>query len=306
MGERLSRGQLDFVRRAAKEITRRLVPDELPFYDTVWRALEPVLRTPASQSPDARGPLELAVDRLEGFGLTAKGSRDADLLAATTVMLLGRCLGEALATGTCSEDQIGESVARQSLRCPLPNRFLRMAQRFVTAFCGGVSEPDSETEDLFYNTRLPAPQQCYLVFHNGSDNFYANAVPPEVLQLRETVLFWIYRARGDFCSRGHPRPKGPGPQAERVLRFLCHERNAGKTIPLQDLFSSVWLKRPGSRTQHPVGSIRVEVSKLNGFADEPFESEGGGTMIRSFREAYIIDAKTPAECCIVRPISLPE
>jgi len=290
-------------------MTLRLVPDESPFFDTVWQALEPSLCAPTSQSAGTREPTELDADYLEGYGLVARGGRDADLLAANIVMVLNRALGEAMAAGICSEDQIGESVARQSLRWPLPDRFLRMAHRFVTDFCGGVSERDMETASLFgSDSELPAYQQCYLVFHNGSDHFYPNELPPEIVHLRETVLFWIHRAAGDFCSRGRPRPKGPGSQAERVLRFLCHERNAGRTIPLMDLFSNVWSKKASGGTRNPLTSIRVEVSRLNGFAVEPFEGEGGEAMVRYVREvgAYSISAETPAACCIVRPISLPE
>jgi len=306
MGLELSKHDLGFVRWAAKGIVSRLLPDELPFFDIVWRALEPVLPEVVRQPGAESGYPEIVAERLGGQGFAAKWLPNADLLEASVVLVLGRSLAEAREHGLCSEDQIGEIVARQSLRWPLPGSLLRVVQRSVADFCGGLSTHGAETGLLFTANGTPvAHQVCYFVFHDGSDNFYEDALPREVLQLRERVLFWIHRAAGDFCSRGRPRPKGLGPQAESVLRFLCHERNAGKTVPLMDLFSSVWVKRSGSRPQNPVASVRVEVSKLNAFADVPFESERGDAMVRYSREtaAYTIHARTPTECCIVRPVS---
>ena len=285
------------------------MPDELVYHNVVWQALEPVLRRSGGETSGKKDFLDLVRSHFPGHGLAGQWSRDADLLTAPLMMVLSRSLGKAVSAGVLSEDEIGEIVAQEGLRWPLPDRFLRLVHGFVADFCGGVSLQDTETGVLFgRDTELPVHQQCYLVFHNGSDHFYPDELPEAVLGLRETVLFWIHRAAGDFCSRGQPRPKGPGPQAERVLRFLCHERNAGKTIPLMDLFSNVWLKKAGGRTQNPVVSIRVEVSGLNGFAVESIEGEGGDAMVRYVREAgaYRIDPKTPTECCIVRPISLPE
>lgn len=311
MDERRQGGVLEFVRRATKAIAERWLPDELAYHDVVWRALEPVLIKPDGGAAGEKEILDLVTVHVQGHGLAGRWSRDADLLTAPLMMVLNRSLDKAIATGVLAEDEIGQIVAQEAVRRPLPDRFLRLVQGFVVEFCGGVSMPDEETENLLHGVDLwRTAEQCYFVFHNGSNHFYPNELPEVVLRIREKVLFWIHRAAGDFCSRGRPRSPAdrPTPQAECVLRFLCDERNAGKTIPLADLFSRVWQKRPDGGTKNPVMSIRVEVSRLNRFAVDLFEGESGNVMVRYVREAgaYRIRAETPTECCIVRPISLPE
>lgn len=44
-----SAGDLEFVRRAAKEIVYRLLPDDLPVFDVVWQALGPTINDLASR-----------------------------------------------------------------------------------------------------------------------------------------------------------------------------------------------------------------------------------------------------------------
>ena len=289
-------------------MVQHLLRDELPFFDVIWRVIEPVLKAAPPDAPGVADEPDLLATHLGGHGLAAGQSGDADFLMAEFVMVLSRTLAEVKERGPWSEEVIGEVVARNSLRWPLPGTFLKAAQDSAAEFFGAASQLQVEAADRFHGQEPPPSHElCYLVFHNGSDHFYPDKLPDEVLRLREKVLFWLHRSEGDFCSRGRPRPQGPGPQAERVLRFLCHERNAGKTVSLQDLFSSVWLKKAGRQTQNPVLSLRVEMSKLNTFAGKQFEGEGSDAMVRYRREdcVYMIHAATATECCIVRPISLP-
>jgi hypothetical protein len=304
-----STGDLEFVRRAAKEIVSRLMPDDLPFFDVVWQAFGPVLNDLLRQPVCNAAEVVSIVEHLRGQGLAAKWSPDADLTEASTMVVLGRTLAEARERGPCSEDRIGEIAARQSLHSLLPGPFIRMVHRFVADFCGGVSEP--EAASLLPDERTPPERSiCYYVFCGGSDQFFPDQLPAELLQLRDRVLFWIHRAEGDYRSRGQIRERGLWlkPQTEQVLRFLCNERNAGRTIALSDLYKSVWQKQPTGNVEKMLNAVRVEVSGLNQFSEERFEGETGNVLVRYIREAraYGISTKAVEECCIVRPVSLPK
>lgn len=243
MWEKLSQCDLDFVQRAAKEIICCLLPDELPLFEIVWEAVEPLLRDLDIHSSEDTGYLELITERLRGRALATGWSRDADLVAWPVMMVLGASLQNAIAKGVCSEEEIGELIAKYSLRYPLPDRFLRMVQVFVTGFCGGAVESDEETKRLLHQAELfVSHQACYYVFHNGKDHFYRNEIPQEVGQLRKTALFWINPGEKEFFSRGNQREKSecPNPKAITMLRFLCDERNVGKIVSFSELYSQVW------------------------------------------------------------------
>lgn len=307
MNNRLSKSGLDFVRRAAKEIVCCLLPDELPYFDVIWRAIEPMLRDPAFRSAsdvDFFGSLE---DRLGGLAFAATWCRDADLLTPNVMRILDSTLEEAISGGICWEDQVADLVARHSLRWPAPDRFLGMVHMFVAYFCGGVVQPDEETKELLQRAgSLIRHSKCYVVFHNGRDHFYPNELPEDVLELRKAVLFWIDRAAKVFRSRDQKR-KGLRPQTERVLRFICSERNAGKTISFSELYSYVWRKDAPSDERRMVGSIEREISALNKFAAEPFQRtiDYKAKLIRG-TDSYQIKEDMPSECCIIRSFNLPD
>lgn len=234
--------------------------------------------------------------------------QDADYLAGPVMSLLNSTLEDTIRARGCSEDRIGEFVAHHSLRWQAPDRFLRMVDTFVADFCEAVDHQDKETEEFIQRLRpLVRPSICYTVFHHGEEHFYANELPKEVLNLRRSILFWIYRAKKEFLSCGQKR-KALRPLTERVLRFICSKRNAGNIMPFPELYSSVWRKDLPSDENKMITSIEVEMSALNIFAaPKPFQREIDYTakVIRC-RNAYMIKKETLNECCIIRAFSLPD
>jgi len=308
MREKLSQCDLDFVRRAGKEIICCLLPDELPLFDIIWQAIEPALRDLTILSLEGADYLGLITERLRGQALATRWPQDADLLAGPVTMVLCASLQNASARGLCSEEEIGQLVAQYSLRYPLPDRFLRMVQVFVTCFCGGVIELDEETKGLLHQAELSMPHQaCYYVFHNGNDHFYRDELPQEVRDLCKTALFWINPTEREFFSRGKQREKYecPKPKAITMLRFLCDERNAGKIVSFSELYSQVWGTGDLLNVRQMIGSIDVAENDLNTFAEERFisdKSKKDNAKVRRIRgeHKFEITKETPRECCIVK------
>jgi hypothetical protein len=228
---------------------------------------------------------------------------DADFLRPNVMTILSDTLSDVTTAGIYSEDQIAAFVARHSLRWRIPARFLPSILRFLVEFQKSVSQPDEETRKyLQYIKTSPLPRRCYTVFYNGQECFCFDELPEHILKCRETVLFWIYEPTNDFSSRGRARKKLE-PQTLRVLRFLCDNKNAGRTVTLAELYSDVWRKEPAS-FRKMVGSVEVETSKLNTFADKKFEYRTGtSAIITRIGDSYRISNKAPNECCIISAIT---
>jgi hypothetical protein len=301
-----SQPNLEFVRRAGKEIVCCLLPDELPFFDVIWQAIEPMLQGPVPDSANSCDFFDLFDARLGELAFATKWSKDADLLTPNVMQVLNNTLDDAINSGFCTPNQITSLVAHHSLRWRVPDRFCGMVSVFVEQFCGAVVRPDKETEELLQRGRsIIRHSRCYVVFHNGRNHFYPDVLPKKIVDLRNSVLFWIDRARNDFCSRGRTRER-LRPQTERVLQFICSERNADRTVSFSELYSYVWRKDPPSDEKKMETSIEVEISALNGFADEPFErSIDPKAWIIRCDNKYKIKANMPKECCIIRQHSLP-
>jgi hypothetical protein len=308
MRKELSKYDIDFVRRVSKEIVCCLLPDELSFFDIVWQAIGPLLKELNICSLEHTDYAEILTERLRGQALAAPWSRDADLLTGPLIMILGTSLHSAIAKGFCEEEEIGQLIAQYSLHYPLPDQFLRMAQVFVTGICGGVAEIDEKTKRLLREAELSVPHQaCYYVFHNGNDHFYQDTFPEEVTNLHKTVLFWINPAEKEFFSRGKPREKSecPRPKTIAMLRFLCDERNAGKTVSFSELYSRVWGTDDLSNIGKMIGSIDVAENELNTFAEERFISDkskkDNAKVLRMHGEQkFYVTKEAPQECCIVK------
>ena len=224
---------------------------------------------------------------------------DADILRPNTMILLGDTLRDVITARICSEDKIEAIVARHSLRWRMPPQLLPLIKRFVVEWQRTVSQPDGETREYLQHVKIPLlPRVCYSVYHDGHEEFYYDELPKHVLNCRETVLFWIYEPTNDFCSRGRARNR-LGPQTLRVLRYLCDSKNAGGTVTLAQLYSDVWRKEPTSFDKM-VGSVEVEISKLNSFALKQFEHRTGtSAIITRVCDGYLINKEAPNECCII-------
>jgi hypothetical protein len=189
-----------------------------------------------------------------------------------------------------------------------------MIQIFVTGFLGEVEEIDEKTKKLLEQGLLSIPHKtCYYVFHDGRDHFYRDELPHEVCKFRETALFWINIAEKEFFSRGKRRESYQRlkPKEQSVLRFLCDEKNAGKTVSLGDLWSEVWGAHCPKNIDRIINSIDVVETAINLFAETRFisdKSKHDNAKVRRIRgeNKLEIATETPKECCIIKKFTLPE
>lgn len=309
-----SKPQYDFNPHSVDEfkdtLARPTTPKSAPGFH-IWRARRENVKNKDyfSTGPSMNATGSNNSDRaFNGMGSAINWSRDVDRLIPYIKQVLGRTLEEAVTSGVCLEEKIAASVGRYSLHWPLPGAILQEITKFVVGVCKAVEHADKQT--LEFNTAARTvlrPCMCFVVFHHGGEHYYYGKLPEEILGLRKTALFWIDQATKDFQSCGRKR-KELRPQTKRVLRFICSEQNAGKTISFYELYSYVWRKDPPS-FKSMVGSIEAEMSALNIFAMGPFQrstysDEAKVIRIRGGYE-YKIKEETPNACCIVRPLSLP-
>lgn len=307
----LSAQELEFVRRASKEIVCCLLPDELTFFDSFWGVLIERLLDRGAEPEETAEALALAACTAEGIGLGRRWAPDTDIWEDTVVAVFRRSLQRARQTGSWSLREIGEIVAAENLRqpCHLPDSILRMAIHFISEYAGLMIHPDPQILESLERARNQLPHAvCFYVFHDGQDQFYPGEVPLAVLQKRESIMFWLDWVNRDFRSRNQRREsQGLGPQAEQMLRFLCWKQNAGRTISFNELYSRVWGKDfPDLKRME--ASIQVEVSKLNAFALKGLEGHSTNYKFRHMGRGsrqYTISEDLHQECCIIRSGSLP-
>jgi len=225
-------------------------------------------------------------------------ARIAESLMPKVMQVLNAALADAITAGVRTDDEVAAIVCRHSSRWPVPDEYLSCVEAFIISYCTKASRPDKETQKFLKDTGSTIRRSPrFLVFHHGRNHYY-NELPEDVLKLRETALFWIYEATNDFCSRGRQR-KRLGPQTLRLLRFICDEKNAGRTVTLAELYRHVWLKEPAS-VEKMVGSIEVEMSKLNTFAFRKFEHRTEkNAIVTRVCDSYKISKEASNECCII-------
>jgi hypothetical protein len=310
----------DFVRRVGKEIVCCLLPDELPYFDVIWQAIEPMLKDPAFPSAGETGFLDLIEDRLSSLAFATRWAKNADLWTVPLVMVLRTSLDSAIARGVCSEDDVGQIVAERSLRWPIPERFLHMVQMFVAMICGAIAEPSTEMEKFISRAKSLLPlKTCYYVFHDGSYHYYPDELPAEVARLQSSARFWINQSKNKFFSCGQEQegkdyPKGK-PQA--MLRFLCLKENAGQTVSFGDIYKYVWRSHDLPDDKFIRGSIDGAETVLNRLAHKLFivldktrqhhKVKDDALILRFWGEdKYKISPEAPKECCIISKFELPE
>lgn len=302
---------LDYVRLASKEIVCALLPDELPFFDTVWSALEPVLADPRLCSEFFSRQQAKPTNGATALSLATGLREGADILAGSVVMLLERSLALALANGVYSEKSVAEIVAGQNMLLAwyLPNEFLRMISVFVAGFCGIVTPPDNETQELLDLAKSRSKHTtCYVVFYDGEHHFFHNAIPEEILTQRQELLFWLNWPEQEFLTAGRPGNLAhvPKDMRELVLQFLCRKGNAGRTVDFLKVYSSVWSQLPAS-PEKMTNSVGVEVSRLNSFTWGEFQGKKEENMLCRLRgNQYRIHPHAHKQCCIIRRIGLPQ
>jgi hypothetical protein len=234
-------------------------------------------------------------------------SHQSQRLMAFVLQVLHSVLQDTVTTGVFTEEQIAEIVARYSLSLPIPNKFLPEIQVFVTKFCELVAQQEVKAEKpLQQEDIIVRPQILYIVFHNGSEQYYYEQLPEEVLKLRKKVLFWIYQAEKEFYSRDR-KCKRLRPQTQRLLRCICDKKNSGQTITFAEIYALVWRREPPSNHKM-IESIEVEMSALNVFAaPEPFERiiDSKAKILR-VDKGYLIKEDAHKECCIIRVVTASE
>ena len=320
MNNRVSKSYLDLVRRVGKEIACCLLPDELPYFDVIWQAIGPMLVDPAFRSADDTAFFGRLEDRLGGLSFATKWSKDADLLTVPLIMVLRDSLDCAIAEGICSDDEVGRIVAKKSLRWPLPEKFLCMAQMFVSMICGTLAEPPTEVEKLISQAKSLLPHKsCYFVFHHGDYHYYPDELPAKVTSLRESARFWINQSENKFFSCGQEQegedyPKG---KPQKMLRFLCLKENADSVVSFRDIYKYVWRSYNLPDDKFIRGSIDGAENVLNGLARKRFivldktrqyqKVKDDALILRFWGEdKYKIRPKAPKECCIISKFELPE
>jgi len=319
MGNKSSKSDLDFIRRAGKEIVCCFLPDELPYFDVIWQAMGPMLMDPAFRSVDDTAFVGMLENRLGGLAFAANWSKDADLLTVPLILVLDSSLENAIAEGVCSEDEVGTIVAERSLRWPLPEKFLLMVQAFVAGVCGAMAEPPAEMEKLVSRAKSLLPHKnCYYVFHHGSYHYYPDELPSEVISLRNIARFWINPCEDEFFSCGHKQEGGYCPKGkhQKMLRFLCLKENADSKVSFGELYEYVWKSPELSNKGSILSSINEAQNALNTFAHKRFIVNKTQTYQKGKDEAlvfrlhgeniYEIDVNAHKECCIISKFTLPE
>jgi len=199
--------------------------------------------------------------------------RIADALIPNLTQVFNGALDEAVSTGARTADQIKKIVAGHGLRWALPPELFPGIQIFVADFCNLPAQLQRKIQEFL--RRFAAgehPGICYEVYHHGRTDYYYDELPPEVLNLKKTALFWIYHSANELLRRGEPRVKSEWlpPKAEEMLRFLCRAENAGRTISLSELFLEVWKRNTPASEYQMCNSINGMITAINTFADERF------------------------------------
>jgi hypothetical protein len=238
--------------------------------------------------------------------------RIAELLMPNVIQVLSAALRDAITAGVRSDDQVAELVGLHSGRWPLPDEYLSDVETFIISYCKRAVQPDKETQEFLKDTApITHRRPRFVVFHHGSYHYY-DELPKEVLELRDTALFWIYWGENQFRSRGEQRDRRDCPPARalKMLWFLCLERNAGRVIPLSELYSYVWEPTSPPTKKQICNSINVAENEINNFAAERFisdKSKNDSAKVVRIRgqDEFRVDEETPKECCIVKVIKSP-
>ena len=255
---------------------------------------------------------------IKGQGFMPGWAQTAGILRPNVMTLLSDTLRDVIASGVSSEEQIAEIVARNCLRSPLPDELLSEVEKFIVNYCIKAKQGYKDIRKFLQDTKqMPLSYHTFLVFHHGRYHYYYE-LSKEVLELRKTVLFWICRSANQFSSRGKQREKIEWlpPRAEKMVRFLCRQQNAGRIITLSELYLQGRQPATLPSMKDMRNSVDETQNAINNFAnyanvDERFiksvsdESKQDDVKVLSVRGAnkYIVGKEISAECCIIKRVS---
>jgi hypothetical protein len=236
----------------------------------------------------------------------ASWAKIGDFYWPTIDRIIGNVMEALIRDGVYSEAKVRTLLASYGLQWPIANQFLAIAQNFICNFCSSATKPTQEMSTaLNHKQSMKKYNICFIVFYKGRDTYYYDTLPENILNLRNTVLFWIYPTKGEYYSQGQAQ-KRLRPQTVNVLRFLSSKQNEGKTISIADIYKTVWQVNPPNKYKMN-NSVGVEISELNWFADPiAFESiTNAKAIITRSANAYIIKKELMNECCIIEQIERP-
>jgi len=202
-----------------------------------------------------------------------KWPRVAEALIPGLMQVFSGVLPEAVRTEARTADQIMEIVVGHGLRWALPPELIPDIQIFVLKYIDLPAQLQRKIQEFL--RRFAAgehPSICYEVFQHGRTEYYYDELPEEVLKLKKTALFWIYRSANELLSRGEPRERSEWlpPRAEEMLRFLCRTENAGKDVCFLDLYQDVWKPTVPHSDDKIYNSIGEAQNAINAFAGKRF------------------------------------
>jgi len=223
---------------------------------------------------------------------------------------------EAVRTGAHSKNQIEQIIRGHCLDCPLSWEVLDEILTDITRYFHLVTKHKVSIEDFLRNLSPGRrPKVVYEAFHHGQPHIYCDELPPEVLNLKKTALFWIYRSANELLSLGKPRERSEWlpPRAEEMLHFLCRAKNAGQIILFSDLYREVWKRAVLPGQKPPYGSIDEAENWINTFVataerfiiSAPDASKSADKKVLRIRGAnkFKIGKKVSADLVIIKGIT---
>ncbi len=202
----------------------------------------------------------------------------------------------------CSDHDIANIVAEKATSPhPVPPHFLPAVSQFVSNLVLAQLAENKKVQALAHGWLVTGdPRPCYVALHHGQYHYGYDSLPDDVIALRDKMLFWIDHTDEDYRSRGRQR-KALEPRVERMLSFVCYERNAGRTVPFVELYEQSVRKVPPS-TKKMVDSIQVIMSALNRFVGLNMGlavKHGPNAYLLRHKDTYRIHPNLQNECCII-------
>ena len=214
-------------------------------------------------------------------------------------------------SGVFPQDQAGQNDILRSLQWLLSPGVFRIALASRQRDTEQRREREPTTEDPRHQSDPHRRATVvYVVFHHGRPHIYYDTLPPEILDLRGQVAFWIDHSTNEVWVRDKPLEENERlqPRTEEMLRYLCQIELAGQTILLSKLYMDVW--RPPALPKPGVvrNNIGVQQNAINTFAGEKFiltpsaatQSDQRKIFRRRGEDAYTIGNNAYEELCIIR------
>lgn len=247
--------------------------------------------------------MNTSVKHNDEFSKSATG-----ILLANLQQVFNHTLFEVIKNRITSETDIEEIIGKYSSLWPVPDDVLVTLTDTVLNFKIKLHNSDKLTCDFLAAQRHKTQ---FLVFHHGRTHYY-NTVPDDVLKMKKSILFWADFSNNEFYTFGEAFPKNEWlePVAEQMLRFVCDNRNAGKIIDFDKLYSNICHKDSYQNTDKLRNCIAVRQNQINSLgmeklfitvSDSSAENKEKVLRLRG-QDKYKIGQKTMNRVCIIRKV----